>query len=110
MRLVAEAVVLAGRERVETLKPGAVGPHAEDRATVRVAAHGSAAVEEPPEAISDPRGHAPSVPPKACRTRRVELVRSPAGQLARSASATPAVVRAKNFARRWRGRRSPDMS
>ena len=48
MRLVAEAVVLAGGERVEALKPGAVGAHAEDRAAVRVASHGGAAVEEPP--------------------------------------------------------------
>ena len=47
MRLVAEAVVLAGGERVEALKPGAVGPHAEDGAAVRVASHGGTAVEKP---------------------------------------------------------------
>ena len=46
MRLVAEAVVPAGCERVETLKSGAVGAHAEDRAAVRVAAQGGAAVEK----------------------------------------------------------------
>ena len=48
MRLVAEAVVPAGCERVETLKSGAVGAHAEDRAAVRVAAQGGAAVEKTP--------------------------------------------------------------
>src|SRR5262245_13788131 len=48
MRLVAEAVVSAGRERVEALKPGAVGSHTEDCAALCVAAQGGAAVEEPP--------------------------------------------------------------
>ena len=46
MRLVAEAVVSAGRERVEALKPRAVGPQAEDRAALRVAAECRAAVEK----------------------------------------------------------------
>src|SRR5262245_59520733 len=48
MRLVAEAVVLASRERVETPKSGAIRAHSKHRATVRVAAQGGAAVEELP--------------------------------------------------------------
>ena len=46
MRLVAKTVVFACRERVEALKPRAVGPQAEDRAALRVAAECRAAVEK----------------------------------------------------------------
>ena len=69
MRLVAEAVVPAGRERVETLKSGAVRAHAEDRAAVRVAAQGGAAVEEPPG--GDQR------PARPCAIRSTERVENP---------------------------------
>src|SRR5262249_12811490 len=47
MRLVAEAVVSSGRERVETLKPGAVGSYPEHCAILSVAAQSSPAVEKP---------------------------------------------------------------
>src|SRR5262245_45554643 len=47
MRLVAEAVVSSGRERVETLKPGAVGSYPEHGAILSVAAQSSSAVEKP---------------------------------------------------------------
>ena len=47
MRLVAEAVVSAGRERVEALKPGAVGSYPEHRAVFCFTAEGSPAVEKP---------------------------------------------------------------
>ena len=69
MRLVAEAVVSAGRERVETLKPGAVGSYTENRAVLCVAAQGGAAVEEPPG--GDKR------PARPCAIRSTERVENP---------------------------------
>src|SRR5262244_1996010 len=47
MRLVAEGVVSSGRERVEALKPGAVGSYPEHRAILCIPAQGSPTVEKP---------------------------------------------------------------